>query len=105
MAPRLPVRSVADRFARWVAESPDERLESAMKGWRRPFILRGVRAGMESELRADPGLDAVIDYKVGGRGDGGQDHFQVVIADGRAKALPTPKRDPNLTVEAEAVPF
>jgi putative sterol carrier protein len=102
-----PVRLVADRFARWVAHSPDERLDRAMTGWRRRWILRGIRAGMESEFDAGKGADvnAVIDYRVGGRPDGGYDHFQVAIDEGRAKATRSPELEPTVTIEMGAVPF
>lgn len=57
--------------------------------------------------RAQPGsrLDAVVEFRITGRRDGGIDRYRVTLSDGRGRSSRRGKRSPALTLELEPVAF
>jgi putative sterol carrier protein len=104
---RRPSQVIADRFARRVASRSDARLEKAMRGIQRRPILNGVFRQMPRQLDRERAKDtsAVIEWRIGGRRDGGEDRYQVVIENGRARWRRKPDRDPTVTLKMDAVTF
>jgi putative sterol carrier protein len=104
---RQPAELLAIWFAGRVARTPDERLERAMRGVQRPFLLRRIFGTMPRTLNreAAEGVNAVIDFRIGGRRDGGEDHYQVVIEDSRCTATRRPTREPNTTLKTGGAAF
>src|SRR6266849_1191778 len=88
---------VAAGFARWVAGSPPERLERAMRGRRRSVLLNGIFRAMPGQFRGgeEGGLEAVVHWKIRGRRDGGVDIYEVAIAGGRCRTTRRPKLEPT----------
>ena len=78
-----------------------------MGGPLRGFWLRRIFAAMPRQL--DParahGVQAVIDYRIRGRRDGGHDRWQAVIADGRCVTTPDGDRPPDVSLAVDPVPF
>lgn len=88
LSPRMISRFSAmmdnDDFARAVAATPDEQLEAGMQTKLRGAILDEIVRRMQIEFmpdRADK-LDAVIQFELTGRPDGGSDVYQIQIKDG-----------------------
>ena len=85
MSPRMISRFSAmtdnDDFARAIAATPDEQLEAGMRTKLRGVILDEIVRRMQVEFRADRAdkLDAVIQFELTGRPDGGSDVYQIKI--------------------------
>ncbi len=71
-----------------------------MSGPDRSKILDEIFRRFPTQFRADRAGDthAVIHWHIGGRADGGDDHFEVVVADGACTISDTPSAEPNLTI-------
>jgi putative sterol carrier protein len=104
---RRPGQLIADTFARYVARSSPERRERAMRGWKRPILTRRIFKAMEHEFdpKKGQGVEAVIHWEIGGRGDGGVDRWQVVIEDGRCRAARKLDRESTVTIKLDGVQF
>lgn len=75
----------AAELSRQVAAASGEQLAEVMRGKLRTKILDEVFARMEQHVRPDraAGVDAVVDWEIRGRRDGGCDRYQMVIRDGQ----------------------
>lgn len=96
-------------FARGVAAASDEQLAAAMATKLRDVVLAEVVRRMQDEFipsRASD-LDAVIQFKIGGRPDGGSDVFQLRIADSRCSSAAGQAftAEPTSNIELDAVDF
>jgi putative sterol carrier protein len=107
VALRRPMEFLSDRFAHSVRRHSEERLDEIMRGWRRRGILRQVFFGMTRALDRDAagGLEAVVEYRIRGRPDGGLDRYQVEIERGRARAHRGGDAEPTVALELDPVPF
>jgi putative sterol carrier protein len=92
-------------FARSIAQTPDEQLREGIEGPFRDQILAEIFQRMEHHFKPGTAQDAVIHWVVGGRPDGGEDHWEVVITDGACKTSPEPKSDPRVTLKLDGVHF
>jgi len=72
-------------FAKVVADTPDEQLAEGMASENRAIVLQGIFEQMEEHFDADgaKGTDAIVDWKIFDRPDGGYDHWRIEIADER----------------------
>ena len=95
------------QFAALVKEAPRDQLAELMSGTERAKILSEIFNRFPAQFRADRAGDtsAVIHWIIGGRADGGEDTFEVVIADGACSISPTPSAEPKLTVSLAGVDF
>lgn len=97
---------MADSFARAVARSSPRARARAMRGPQRRALLAGIFKGMERQFDRKRGadLDAVVHWRIG-RADGGADRWQLVFADGRARAGRTLDREPRTTIKLDGERF
>jgi len=94
-------------FARTIADTPDSQLEAGMRSEHRRAILDAIFAQVEAHFRGDraDGVDAVVHFKLLDRPDGGYDHYELVIRDGRCTLSERPKLDPRATIKVRPVDF
>ena len=64
-------------------------------------IVRTIRQRAQPDAR----LNAVVEFRITGRRDGGGDRYQLTFVDGRCSASRRCRRTPALTLELEPVPF
>lgn len=76
-----------EEFARAIAETPDEQLEAGLQTKLRGVIFDEIVRRMQEEFIADRAddLDAVIEFQVGDRPDGGIDIYQVRIQNAKCE--------------------
>jgi putative sterol carrier protein len=97
---------VASRFAGMVARP--ERLRWLASGWRRRPVLGAIFRQMPRRLDREKtkGVDAVVDWKIRGRPEGGVDHYRLTIKDGKGRVSRRPKDgEPRATLEMDDVDF
>ncbi len=100
-----PSELMARAFARTVARSSPERLRRLVSGRRRRLVLDAIFRQMPKRLDREKARDveAVVDWKIGGRPDGGVDHYQLVIEEGRCRSTRRPSRPPRATLHMDVV--
>jgi putative sterol carrier protein len=83
-------------FAKVVADTPDEQLEQGMLSENREIVLRGIFEQMEEHFDAEgaKGTDAIVDWKILDRPEGGYDHWRIEIADGKCRVHAEPDERP-----------
>lgn len=95
----------AEEFARNIGKTPDRELREAMQGPLRDQIVAEIFRRMEEHYRPGAGQDAVIHWRITGRDDGGEDHWEAVVADGRCTTSPEPSSDPRVTLKLDGANF
>ncbi len=94
----------AQEFARTVGQARDRELREAMAGPMRDEIIAEIFKRMEQHYRGGA-KSAVIHWRISGRPDGGEDHWEAVIARGRCATSPAPSSDPRVTLKLDGVNF
>jgi capsular exopolysaccharide synthesis family protein len=71
----------------------------------RLILTRRIFKAMEREFdpKEGEGVDAVVHWEIGGRGDGGVDRWQVVISDGNCRAARELDREPTVTIKLDGL--
>jgi hypothetical protein len=95
----------ADAFAWWVTRSSERTLRSVMRGRVRGVVLSQIFRTIRHRAQPGTGVNAVVEFRITGRRDGGIDRYQLALIDGRDRR---PRRDaprPALTRELEPVAF
>ncbi|WP_430787990.1 SCP2 sterol-binding domain-containing protein [Actinoplanes sp. G11-F43] len=94
-------------FGRYVAGAGADELTGLVHGPDRRALLDRLFHSMPDVFRPDraEGLVATVHWFVGDRGDGGQDHYEMTIADGRCVVSPVPGGVPDLTLTLGAVSY
>jgi putative sterol carrier protein len=95
-------------FAKVVADTPDEQLAEGMASENRAIVLQGIFEQMEEHFDADgaKGTDAIVDWKIFDRPDGGYDHWRIEIADGACRVHDEPEERPaRVTFRIKPVDF
>ena len=95
-------------FARAVAETPDDALAEGMASENRALILDEIFAQMERHFDAARGgdVEAVIDWKILDRPEGGYDHYRVTLAGGECRVDKDPgEGSPRVTFKVKPVTF
>lgn len=94
-------------FAREVGRAPDDQLRAGLAGPFRKVVLDGVFERMTAQLdrQRARGVDAVVHWRLRGRPGGGDDLYELVIADGACSVSKEPTRAPRLTLALDAVDF
>lgn len=64
-------------------------------------IVRTIRQRAQPDTR----LNAVVEFRITGRRDGGSDRYQLTLIDGRCEASRRCRRRPALTLELDPVAF
>jgi putative sterol carrier protein len=90
-----------------VANVTPEQLAEGMRSEMRGPILDQVFAQMREHIKSDAAAstDAVVHWKIGGRGDGGEDHYEVVIRGGTCEVNEQPKEEPTVTLTMDGADF
>jgi hypothetical protein len=94
-------------FAELVKSASRDQLAEVMAGPERAVILSEIFGRFPSQFRPDRAgaTEAVIHWVIGGRPDGGEDTFEVVIADGACAVSSEAAGDPKLTVTLGGAEF
>ncbi len=95
----------AEDFARGIGGTSDEKLRQGVEGPLRDQILGEIFRRMEEHFKPGSGQDAVIHWKITGRPEGGEDTWEVVIADGRCTSSGELTAEPRATLKIDGVPF
>ena len=88
------------QFAQHVKSASSAELTELMSGEQRGKVLDEIFGRFPAQFRADRAgnTNTVIHWNITGRGDGGTDTYEVVIADGKCTVSPTPEQEPKLAV-------
>jgi len=95
----------AEEFARNVGRTPDAELRAGMSGPLRERILAEIFRRMEEHFKPGVSQDGVIHWRIGGRPDGGEDHWEVVVADGSCTTSPGAASEPRVTLKLDGMTF
>ncbi|HEV2815041.1 MAG TPA: SCP2 sterol-binding domain-containing protein [Solirubrobacteraceae bacterium] len=95
-----------EAFARIVRDATDEQLAAGLRA-NRELILPLVFAQMPDRLdpAAAADVDAVVEWRVGDREDGGHDAWQLTLRSGRATVERGAPAEPQVVLEIGAVDF
>jgi putative sterol carrier protein len=95
------------QFAQLVKSTPDSKIAEAMSGAQRTAILDEILGRFPALFRPDKAgsTNAVLQWDITGRPDGGVDTYQVIIENGACTTAPGADRDPRLTVTLGGVEF
>lgn len=98
----------AERLAELVRRMPEERLDALMRTPIRRVVLEAIfwQVPQHLDRRRAAGVNASIRWRITGRRDGEADVYDLVIAEGRARAIrgggePAPK----MTITVDAAEF
>jgi putative sterol carrier protein len=92
-------------FARTISQTSDDQLREGIGGPLREQILVEIFTRMEQHFQPSGAQDAVIHWRIGGRADGREDHWEVVIENGACTTSPAPSSEPRVTLELDGVDF
>ena len=95
----------AETLARWVRSASDQRLQSVMRSRLRGVLLWQIFRTIRQRAQPDTRINAVVEFRIAGRRNGGLDRYQVTLTRGRGKTSTRGARRPALTLELEPVPF
>jgi putative sterol carrier protein len=95
----------AEALAWWVTRSSERRLQSLMCGRLRGVVLWQIFRTMRQRAAPDPRVEAVVEFRIKGRRDGGIDRYQLALIDGRGRRPRHDAPKPALTLELEPVAF
>ena len=81
-------------FANQLANTPDEQIAAGMNSEARGMVLGEIFKRMGDYLKpeAAQNVDAVVHWKITERADGGFDHYELVIKDGKATVTDNPQQ-------------
>lgn len=93
-------------FARLVAEATEEQLEAGLSA-NRELILNEVFRRMPDHFRGDlaPDLEVLVEWRITGRPDGGEDRWQIAIERGSCRVERDGDGAPALTFTVGPVDF
>ena len=95
----------AEALAWWVRAASDARLRSVMHSPLRGVLLWEIFRTIRQRARPEKRINATVEFRIGGRRDGGIDRYRLTLADGRCRASRRNGRRPALTLELEPVAF
>src|SRR5438067_2260899 len=90
-----------------VAGATDQQLEELMASEARSDILEDIFRRMAEHVDGERarGVSTVLHWKVFDRPEGGYDHYEVVLEDGRCTVSEIPSRDPAITLKLKGPDF
>jgi putative sterol carrier protein len=105
-APPLGAVDAAE-FARMIALATDEQIAQGINGPQRKMVLDEIFYRMAEHV--DPvkakDAEAVVHWKILDRPDGGYDHYEVVLKDGRCTVTDSPEAEARVTMRVGPVDF
>jgi putative sterol carrier protein len=93
-----------EEFALTIGQASHEQLGEAMAGPLRDQIIREIFKRMEDHYRGGA-QSGVIHWRITGRPDGGEDHWEVVAAGGKCSTSSAPATEPRVTLTLDGVEF
>ena len=105
---RLAPASAIDWAARTIRSQPAERLDRVMRTPLRRLALEAIFWQMPRHLdrRRAAAVEAAIRWRISGRADGGEDVYDLVLADGRARVKRGGRAEaPRLTITIDGAEF
>lgn len=102
-----PATLAPGEFAQLVKRSPPDELKRLMRGERRKAVLDEIFRRMPGVFRPERAgtMNAVVHWRIVDRPDGGQDTYELVIADGTCVVSAFPECEPRLALTIGAVDF
>jgi predicted lipid carrier protein YhbT len=94
-----------ETLARMVREMPDDALREGIRRNRDVLLAEVFRRFPERLTSAGRRQNAVIKWRIGGREDGGFDHWFVVLRDGTCEVGRDLGLKPRLTLQLDALDF
>jgi putative sterol carrier protein len=93
--------------AKAVAQISPEQLAEGMRSEMRGQILDQVFARMREHIKSDAAatVNAVVHWKIGGRSDGGEDLYEVVIRGGDCIVNEEAQEQPTVTLTVDGADF
>jgi hypothetical protein len=95
----------AEALAWWVRTASDQQLLSVMGSRLRGVLLWQIFRTIRQRAHPDSRLDAVVEFRITGRRDGGVDCYQLRFIEGRCRTSGRHGRRPSLALELEPVAF
>ncbi|HEU4424604.1 MAG TPA: SCP2 sterol-binding domain-containing protein [Pilimelia sp.] len=97
----------AQQFAKIVRSTPDETINEVMRGDLREKVLDEIFSRFPTLFRPDRAgsTNAVIHWSITERPDGGEDTYEVIIADGVCTVSPAPEKEPKLALTLSPLDF
>ena len=96
----------AEALAWWVRTASDQRLRSVMCSRRRSVLLWAIFRTIRQRAHPDTRFNAVVEFRIAGRRDGGIDRYQLAFTNGRCMtSRRNNRRKPALTLTVEPVAF
>jgi hypothetical protein len=95
-----------EAFARIVRDATDEQLDEGLRSNREIILAEIFRQMPENvDAAAASDVDAVVEWRIGDREDGGHDVWQVTLRGGRATVERGSPAEPRIVFEIGAVDF
>ncbi|HUO72776.1 MAG TPA: SCP2 sterol-binding domain-containing protein [Solirubrobacteraceae bacterium] len=95
----------AEALAWWVRTASDQRLGSVMRSRRRSVLLWAIFRTIRQRAQPDTRVNAVVEFRIADRRDGGTDRYQLAFTNGRCMTSRHNGRKPALTLSVEPVAF
>ena len=95
----------AEALAWWVRTVSDARLQSVMRSRLRGVLLWQIFRTIRQRAQPDARINAVVEFRITGRRDGGIDRHQLTLTDGRCRRARRGGRRPAVTFELAPVAF
>jgi hypothetical protein len=105
---RLAPAAAIDWVARTIRSQPPERVDRLMRTPARRVVLAAIFWQMPQHLdrRRAAAVNAAIRWRIGGRADGGEDVYDLVLTDGRARVERGGRDEaPRLTITIDGAEF
>jgi putative sterol carrier protein len=100
----------AEDFAKLIATASNDQINEVANSEHRKAILDQIfgRAAEHVEPAKAKGNDGVVHFKILDRPEdqgGGYDHYEIVLADGKATVSDEPSQDPRVTIKINPLHF
>jgi SCP-2 sterol transfer family len=95
----------AEALEWWVRRASDQTLQSVIGSRLRGILLWQIFRTIRQRAQPGMGVNALVEFTITGRRDGGIDRYQFTLADGRCRRSRRARRRPALTLELEPVAF
>jgi len=94
-----------DALGWWVRRTGDERLRRVIASRCRGVLLWLIFRTIRQRAQPDTRVNAVVEFRITGRRDGGVDRYRLALSGGRASKSGLAGQEPALTLELEPVAF
>ena len=95
----------AEGLAWWVKRSADARLQAVIRSPFRSVLLWLIFRTIRQRARPRSRINAVVEFRITGRRDGGIDRYRLALSEGRARRPTRAEERSAVTLELEGVAF